>query len=149
MLQVENAGAVKAVYTEQTLLCKFTLEWVLYTHSLWSESMKRSCPWVTAGTCDLSLPCAGCGHPVCCPSILICQTIPWGNTENPEASLSAHRQGQAGHPLGAGLGHNSAIPRDSPDCCDTSWLRSLCVGLAWDSIVCLLLCKMRTQYFLT
>lgn len=56
MLQVESAGAVKAVYTEQTLLCKFTPEWVLYTHSLWSNSIKQSCPWVTAGTYTLLCP---------------------------------------------------------------------------------------------
>ena len=57
MLQVENAGAVKAVHTEQTLLCKFTPDdWIFYTHSLWSKSMKQSCPWVTAGTCSLLCP---------------------------------------------------------------------------------------------
>lgn len=148
MLQVENAGAVFIQNRHFSSLQIYTRVSFIHSQSF-GTSPWDSCPWVTAGTCTLSLPCGGRGHPLCCPSILICQTIPWGTTENPEVSPSAHRQGQAGCPLGTGLGHSSAIARDFPGCCDSSWLRSLWVGLAWDSIRCLLLCKMRTLHFLS
>lgn len=57
MPQVENAGVVKASYTEQRHPCRFMLESVLCTCSVWTKSMKKSCTGVRAGTCTLLRLC--------------------------------------------------------------------------------------------
>lgn len=141
MLQVESAGAVKAVYTEQTL-CKFTPERVLCTHSLWIKFMKGSCPWVI--TVHPSVPCAGHTCPGCCPSIQSARQNHWGTLKTqkcPHVAISWT-------PHGTGLENNSAIAWYFPKHCDRYWLRSLCVGPAWDCKRSLL-CKMKSLCFLT
>lgn len=86
---VKKAGVVKAGCTEQRRPCRFTLESVLYAHSLWSRSMKWSRTVVSAGM--LLSPALARVISFIAHWSSSARPFSWGSTENSEGSLAAHR----------------------------------------------------------